>query len=128
MSAGGVAARDTIGSVTATPKTLAFGKVAVGSTSTLSFWLTNDTKAPLLITALLSGNASGDFAYLPTGTTNDCFAYVVNGTLLYPGESCGNAVSFSPTTKGRQSGSMSFSFSDGVRTLSLTEAFSGSGS
>lgn len=126
-SAGGVAARGTIGSVTATPKTLAFGKVAIGSTSTLSFWLTNDTKAPLFITAQIF-NGAGDFADASNATTNPCFAYTVTGTLLYPGQSCGNAVSFSPTAKGRQSASMSFSFSDGVRTLSLTEGFTGSGS
>jgi hypothetical protein len=125
-SVGVVSAKDGIGSVTATPKSLAFGKVAVGTASTLTFWITNNTKAPLLMTSLAAGN-NGGFSYLSSATTNDCFGYVATGTLLSPGESCGNAVSFQPASPGRQSSSMSFTFSDGVRTLGLTEAFTGTG-
>jgi hypothetical protein len=126
-TAGVVSARGSIGSVTATPKSLAFGKVAVGTTSTLTFWLRNDTVAPLLITSL-QGSGNAVFTYLPSATTNDCFHYVVYGVLLAPGESCGNGVSFDPTSAGRQTGSMAFAFSDGVRTLRLTEGFTGTGS
>lgn len=124
------AGKNPLGTVDATPKSINFGKVAVGTQSPrISFWITNNTKATLFISQISSSTGTGDdqFGYWIHETTNPCWELAVNGTFLAPGQSCGGSVEFHPTMRGKSSSSIHFAFSDGVRSWSLTETLSGTG-
>jgi hypothetical protein len=124
-----VAGKRGIGSLSATPKSISFGKVAVGSGSTpTTFWISNDTKAVLFITSVSApGGADADDFWAGRLTLNDCLDLALDGTPLYPGDTCGRAVSFGPTEGGRHTSSVVISLSDGVRDLTVTVPLSGTG-
>ena len=124
-----VAGKRTIGSVYATPKSLSFGRVAVGSGSTpTTFWISNDTKAVLWITSV-SEPSEADAADFWSGhlTLSDCLDIAVDGTPFYPGDTCGRAVAFQPTETGRHTSSVVISFGDGVRHFTVTVPLTGTG-
>lgn len=85
------------GLTTTTPPS--FGSVAIGSTSTQGFVLTNTGEAPL---GFISATATGDF-----GVTNNC------GTSLAVGSTCNIAVTFQPTLPGTRTGLLTVVFSGG---------------
>jgi|SRR6188472_3151819 len=124
-----VAGKGSIGSVTATPRSLSFGKVAVGSGSApTTFWISNDTKAVLFITSVSApGGADGDDFWVGRLTLNDCLNLAIAGTVLYPGDTCGRAVAFQPTETGRHTSSVVISFGDGVRHFTVTVPLTGTG-
>ena len=69
-----LAAKNSIGSVNATPRSISFGKVAVGSQSARNtFWISNDTKAVLWIVGVSAptGRDADDF-WFGRLTLNDC--------------------------------------------------------
>ncbi len=124
------AGKSSLGTVDASPRSISFGKVAVGTESPrLSFWITNNTKATLFISTITSPSSPVDdqFSYWADETTNPCWTIAVNGYLLAPGQSCGASVSFRPTMTGKSSTWIRFDFSDGVRSWTLTESLTGTG-
>ena len=124
-----LAAKNSIGSVNATPKSISFGKVAVGSQSARNtFWISNDTKAVLWIVGVSAptGRDADDF-WFGRLTLSDCLDAALGGDPLDPGETCGGAVGFNPTETGRHSASVVISLGDGVRTFTVTVPLSGTG-
>jgi hypothetical protein len=121
-----------LGSVTAAPRTLKFVRTAVGAYSDrLSFWVTNNTKAPLIVTGVtLGGRDQDDFIHGAGAgfTTYDCYFRLLYGELLNPGESCGYVAGFHPTEVGQHAATLTISFSDGVRRFDASVALSGAGS
>jgi len=88
----------------ASPASLAFGSVLVGTTTSPQIvTLTNSGTVGLSISAI---NVSGPFAIVVSGTT--CAA---SGTVA-AGASCAVAINFTPRSAGQTSGSLSFSDSD----------------
>jgi hypothetical protein len=128
-SAGGGAG---LGSVTAAPKSLKFARTVVGGYSErLSFWVTNNTKAPLIVTGVaLGGRDPDDFIHgVDAGfTTDDCYFRLLYGELLNPGESCGYVAGFHPDEVGSHAATLTISFSDGIRRFDAGIGLSGSGS
>ena len=123
------AGKGSIGTGYASPKSISFGKVAVGSGSTpTTVWISNDTKAVLWVTSVSApGGADADDFWAGRLTLSDCFEFALDGTPLYPGDTCGRAVSFNPTEAGRHTSSVVISFSDGVRDFRVTVPLSGTG-
>jgi hypothetical protein len=128
---GPVAAGGGLGSVTAAPRSLKFARTAIGAYSDrLSVWVTNSTKAPLVVTGMaLSGRDQDDFIHgLDAGvTTFDCSFRLLYGELLAPGESCGYVVAFHPDETGQHAATLTLSFSDGVRRFDASVGLSGTG-
>ena len=126
---GAAAAKGSIGSVSATPRSISFGKVAVGSGSApTTVWFSNDTKAVLWITSVSApGGQDADDFWAGRLTLSDCLDLALEGTVLYPGDTCGRAVSFQPTEAGRHTSSLVISFGDGVRHFTVTVPLSGAG-
>jgi hypothetical protein len=87
------------------PTSVSFGKVAVGSTSrSQSVVLTNAGGPPLVISGIsVKGTDPGDFT-----ATNNC------PSNLAAGANCTVSVTFSPSTKGTRSASVSVSFGGGA--------------
>lgn len=84
----GSAKKSNPGSVAATPGSVSFGSVAIGSSSSQSVSLTNPSRAAVVISNLISSNA----AFVPSGLT-----FPLN---LAPGQSAAFHVGFQPRTSG----------------------------
>lgn len=91
---GGGANKSTPGTVAATPGSVNFGSVAIGSTSSQSVSLTNPSRAAVVISNLTSSSA----AFVPSGLT-----FPLN---LAPGQSTAFHVAFQPRTAGDFSGTI----------------------
>jgi hypothetical protein len=104
--------------VTLTPATLAFGAVAVGTTSAAKTeTVTNNQKVVLDITSIaISGADAGDFAQ--TGTT--C------GSTLAAGKKCTITLTFTPSTTGTRIASLQLT--DSASTSPQTAKLGGTGS
>jgi hypothetical protein len=87
-----------IGTLTASPTSIAFGSIAVGSTSAiLTTTITNTGNATVTFT---SNAISGSFSFGGIGTCND------PGGTLAPSASCTFSAKFAPTAAGTINGSM----------------------
>ena len=94
-------------SVTANPTSLTFGSQSVGTTSSpQAVTLTNGGSNSVSISSI---SASGDFAQ-----TNNC------GSSLAANSSCTINVTFTPTTSGTRTGTLTVTDSAGTQTVSLT--------
>ena len=101
-------------SVTANPTSLTFGSQTVGTTSApQSVTLTNNGSNSVTITSI---SASGDFSQ-----GNNC------GSSLSGNSSCTIDVTFSPTSSGTRTGTLTVTDSAGTQTVSLTGTGTGVG-
>jgi len=99
-----------------TPSSLTYPDQIVGTTSApQDLTLTNNGSAPLAITSI---TASGDYQRVSAGT-NDC------GTVLAQGSSCTIRITFTPTTVGARSGTVSVN--DNAANSPQTASLSGNG-
>lgn len=97
--------------VTVSPTSLAFGTVAVGSTSPVAvITVTNYTSAAVAINSVV---ASGDFIYTTGGGTPCGASIPANGI-------CTLGVEFSPTVTGAISGNLTVSFAAGDSPLAVS--------
>ena len=101
-------------SLTATPNSLSFGNVAVGSTSSAQGVTVQNTGTAAA--AISSVTASTGF-----GETNTC------GSSLAAGASCTASVTFAPTVSGAASGSLTVSSNATNSTLTVTLSGTGTG-
>jgi hypothetical protein len=103
---------------TLSANSLSFGNEDVGSTSSnMSVTLTSSGTASLTITSI---TASGDYALVP-----GVFTCPYTGGTLNPGDECGIYVTFTPTTTGTRTGSVTITDNNGgtagsTQTISLT--------
>lgn len=107
----------TSGVISVSPSSIAFGSVAVGSTSTRTLTVSNIGTATITLTQAPS--LSGPFA-LASGTT------CTTGTQLAPDQSCQFVVAFTPTAATNYSGSFTIS-SSATNAPTSTAPISGSG-
>ena len=102
--------------VTFTTNPLAFGSVAVNSTSTLSETITNSGSASLDITNFFFSTGSPPFTFASGGTCN------TDGQSLNAGASCTVEITFSPTAAGAATGTFTITDNAGgsPQSVSLT--------
>ena len=104
------------GAVTVSPSSLAFGSVAVGSSSSLTETLTNGTSGAITISSIaVSGANAADF----TISSNSC------GTSLAASATCSVTVVFKPAAAGSRTGTLTFT--DSAANSPQTVALSGTG-
>lgn len=114
VSAAPVSAKANLGSVIAAPKSINFGQWPAND-DYVSVWMYNNTKAALyLYDYSFEGKDSDDFQW-DTGTPNDCYWYYTYWEPLYPGESCGWLLYFSPDELGAHNATFWNYWWDGAR-------------
>jgi hypothetical protein len=110
----------TAAAASVSPTTLPFGNVSVpGPSAAQTVKLSNTGAAPLTIT---SYSATSPFTAQPNGTDGSTC-----GSSLPAVSSCYIAITFSPSTAGFQSGTLSIMDTNGVTSLTQTVSLSGTG-
>jgi hypothetical protein len=115
--------------VVTSPTSLNFGRVPVGESSVHKLiYITNSTKLPLRIYGFEAGDELGVDWFFLTGTTNDCYHYVVNfDMLLYPGETCAWIIGFRPVEASVYTADFTTRLSDGVNLYVSVVSLRGTG-